>query len=466
MHKKPSLFVVNRVDPSMIREESFQGEPHYMISSSTMPDDIVMNGGLYPKDEIEATYNGLEGVHAPLGHPQNNDGDFISAAEPFAVRHYGVGAQVVNVRRENGRILHDIAINIAECKLRGHRGQRLLDRVGAMINGDNTQPIHTSTGVYLKRTTLPQPMTNQYGEYDWVASDLQYDHNAILLDEVGASTPEQGTGMGINHEFDGVPVFALNFDSPASDIDSGKIVSVSGDDMYNEIHELEKSIREAIKVKFASGDNEYVWVCELHEGYVIAEISKNGEEDSYKIPYMIDGELISVGELQKVKRSVVYSAVNSLKRFIKSMGFAPSIDAPYNDGVNNQSEDLEMALTTEEKAALVADISKEVTANLSQPIADAVASAVKPVADRMDTLETNAKSAEQAEKSVLAEKLGLEADEAEGMSVNAMKKLADKLDAQQTGEYGERFGSLDANNSQKQKDEWEGYDINANLEDK
>ncbi|MGB2063591.1 MAG: hypothetical protein ACPHUL_00450 [Marinomonas gallaica] len=364
MKTKPDLLVINQIMPDMIREENYQGEPHYMIASATMPDDIVMNRGLYPRHEIEATYTGLQGVHAPLGHPVMDD-EFISASTPYAVRNYGVGAQVANVRRENGRILHETAVNIAVAN-QTDRGKRLLDRIEAVKNGDNTKPIHTSIGVYLDREELDEPQVNQYGEYDWVAHNLRYDHNAILLDEVGAATPNEGTGMFVNSGNEKVDIFVLNA-------------------------ELENEVSEELEVN------------EEHK--------------------------------------------TLFKKFMEFMGFAPSIDAAYNSDVNNTTEVSDMALTTEEKAALVADISKEVTANLSQPIADAVASAVKPVADRMDTLETNAQAAEKAEKEALAEKLGLEADEVAGMSVNTLQKMAAKLDAQDTGEYGERAPVFGANSA-------------------
>lgn len=194
---RPIQLITNAITSDMVRKEEFQGEMHYMIKSATMPDDIVMNGILYPAEEIELSYKGLERVHAPVGHPVDDDGMFVSASDPFAIRNYYIGAQVVNVERKNGKVYHDTAINIAAAK-QTERGKRVLDRVEALMNGDNVKPIHTSTGVYLKKNELDTPMSNQYGEYSAIASQLYFDHNAILLDEVGAATPEQGTGMAVN----------------------------------------------------------------------------------------------------------------------------------------------------------------------------------------------------------------------------------------------------------------------------
>lgn len=360
---KLGVLVVNAVSGDMIREENFQGEPHYMIASATMPDDIVMNGLLYPAEEIEASYMGLSGVHAPLGHPVGEDGDFISASTPYAIRHYGVGAQVVNVRRENGRVSHDTAINIAVAKSTD-RGKRLLDRIEAMKNGDNTKPIHTSTGIYLKKRELPEPQTNQYGEYHGVATNYVFDHNAILLDEIGAATPNEGTGMFVNANGEQVPVFVMN-----------------ADDMQEE--------------------------------------PEMDEEIEVKLP------------------------VKLMKKFMEFIGFAANNHTAYNSDVNNTTDE-ESEMTKEEMQALLAEQSEKMQANFDEKLA----SVVKPLEDKIASLETNAQAAEQAEKTALAEKLGLEADEVAGMSVNTLQKMAAKLDAQDQGEYGQRLGALDVNSAQ------------------
>lgn len=366
--EKPIQLITNAVTGDMVRKEEFQGEMHYMIRSATMPDDIVMNGILYPAEEIEKTYMTLNEVHAPIGHPVDDCGMFVSATSPFAIRNYYVGAQVVNVKRENGKVYHDTAINISAAK-QSDRGKRLLDRVEALMNGDNPKPIHTSTGVYLNKKDLDKPMTNQYGEYTSVASDLYYDHNAILLDEEGAATPEQGTGMAVNHK--------------------DQEVFVHNSDPVEPEEESEKSIT-----------------------FTYAEDDKEG-------------------------------FFNKLATFIKSIGFASSNHEAYNGDVNNQSEGSEM--TPEEFKTAFAEQATAMQANFETSLA----SAVKPLQDKIDTLEANSLNAEKAEKEAMIEKSGLDAEIAETMSVNALKAVVAKLESADAGEFGERVGEL-ANNQGQQ----------------
>src|SRR5690606_13959760 len=56
------------------------------------------------------------------------------------------------------------------------------------------QPIHTSTGLLCQREPAPKGAEG----YQWIARNMQFDHDAILLDEPGAATPEQGVGMMVN----------------------------------------------------------------------------------------------------------------------------------------------------------------------------------------------------------------------------------------------------------------------------
>ena len=40
------------VNKDAVRRESIDGVEHIIVSSATLPDDVVMNGGLYPANEI------------------------------------------------------------------------------------------------------------------------------------------------------------------------------------------------------------------------------------------------------------------------------------------------------------------------------------------------------------------------------------------------------------------------------
>ncbi|WP_288937092.1 hypothetical protein [uncultured Sphingomonas sp.] len=176
---------VAKVVNADIRHIEHNGRPHIIVPSYTLPDNVVMNGGLYPAEEIKASFKSLENTLAPIGHPTIN-GQFAGATEPEAINAHYVGVWNKNVKQVDGRVYIEKWIDV-EFAEKFEQGRQLLE---AIENGDE---IHTSTGLLCKREVA----VNQAG-YKWVARSMQFDHDAILFDEPGAATPEDGVGMMVN----------------------------------------------------------------------------------------------------------------------------------------------------------------------------------------------------------------------------------------------------------------------------
>jgi hypothetical protein len=175
------------VNSSAIRRERRDGRDVVIVPSATLPDGIVMNGIRYTADEIAKGFETLEGTPAPLGHPTMN-GSFVSASDPRGMVRGFVGAWNENVRRENGRVLLDKVIDVAFAnQLEG--GKAVLNAI------DKGEPIHTSTGLLcnLEACNGDQPDGAKHE-----ARNMLFDHDAILLGEDGAATPDQGVGMLVN----------------------------------------------------------------------------------------------------------------------------------------------------------------------------------------------------------------------------------------------------------------------------
>lgn len=168
-----------------IRREKLNGRDVIIVPSATMPDDVVMNGILYPAAEIAKSFKTLERTPAPLGHPSIN-GKFLSARDPEGLNAHYIGAFNANVRQEKGRVLVDKIIDV-EFASQSAAGKRVL---AAIDKGD---PVHTSTGLLCMLEAA-----NGDVDYRFTARDIEFDHDALLLDEEGAATPEQGVGMMVN----------------------------------------------------------------------------------------------------------------------------------------------------------------------------------------------------------------------------------------------------------------------------
>lgn len=182
-----------------IRHEKRNGRDVVIVPSATLPDNVVMNSIMYPADEIEKSFSGLERTPAPLGHPTIN-GKFVSARDPEGINLGWIGAWNENVRRENGRVFLDKVIDV-ETANRSEGGKRVLEAI------EKGGPIHTSTGLLAMLDAA-----NGDVDYKHIARSLEFDHDAILLDEPGAATPDQGVGMLVNAKGEQEEVEVINSD--------------------------------------------------------------------------------------------------------------------------------------------------------------------------------------------------------------------------------------------------------------
>jgi hypothetical protein len=185
MTRQVRINVRSVINSAGIRRERRDGRDYMIVPSATMPDGVVMNRTRYSADEIGKSFSSLENTPAPLGHP-TIDGSFVSAKDPEGLARGWIGAWNRNVRRENGRVFIDKVIDVATAiQLDG--GKAVLEAI------EKGEPIHSSTGLYAILTAVEND-----ADVDWEASDIVFDHDAILIGEDGAATPKQGVGLMVN----------------------------------------------------------------------------------------------------------------------------------------------------------------------------------------------------------------------------------------------------------------------------
>lgn len=195
MNNKLQVNVLTTINSaSNISEQIIDGDPHYVIKNVVpVVDDVVMNNGLYPGEEIRKSYHGLDGKPAPYNHPMI-DGKYVSASMTRAANQFSVGAWIENSSHDGSKALVDLKVNkvIAE---RSEKGQELLSRIEALMNSaEDAEPIHVSTGLLLNREAAEG--TSKGKKYTWIARNMEWDHLAILPPGVpGAGTPEDGVGI-------------------------------------------------------------------------------------------------------------------------------------------------------------------------------------------------------------------------------------------------------------------------------
>lgn len=176
--------ITSRVNQDMISRREKNGREQIVIRSVVARDDTTLNGILYTGEELTNAMGTLDRTPAPFGHPVDDSGAFLPSSDPEAINGFYFGAFNENPRREGNRIVADKIIDVKRAR-ENEQGRRVLDAI------DQGDPIHTSTGLYCELER-----DNETNED--IARNIIFDHDAILLDEEGAITPEQGVGMMVN----------------------------------------------------------------------------------------------------------------------------------------------------------------------------------------------------------------------------------------------------------------------------
>ncbi|OVZ73059.1 DUF2213 domain-containing protein [Yersinia intermedia] len=278
------LTVVNSA--SNITTETIDGKPHIVVRGITpVVDDIVMNRKLYPAAEIEKAYNTLERNPMPLGHPKV-DGKHVSARDVRAVNEYHVGAWLQNVSHKDGKVTGDMYVNRQYAES-SEKGKRLINRLDEMLAGTNSDPIHISTG--LLYSGIAANGESKGKKYNEIVTNMVFDHTAVLLDEPGAGTPEEGVGIFVNAEGDEVEIEVVNLEesgSPDPQDPSFKtffnqlkaFFSANSDSNQKETDPMKELIVNALKAKGKSVDGKTD--AELMDAYnqMLAENADSKEE--------------------------------------------------------------------------------------------------------------------------------------------------------------------------------------------
>ncbi|ELR8687922.1 hypothetical protein QRF75_003580 [Salmonella enterica] len=390
---KVQVNVTSKVNSNDIRREQHNGREHWVVPSYTLPANVVMNGGLYPASEIDQHYTGLEGTLAPLGHPQLN-GHFVSAFSPEGLNVGYVGAWNKNVKKSGNRVYVEKWIDTEVAK-RTDDGKRLLERLEALEKGEDVPPIHTSVAVFLEELEASEDQKAQGAK--WVAKIHAMDHDAILLDEVGAATPEQGVGMMVNADL-ATPLKA----------NSGALVGET-------YRERERRLEKAAKDKFAPGEKEYAWVADFTDSQAVI-ILNNGDPKVYG--YKSEGGKIVFDDTgtEVQRQSSWVAVVNKLKSFF----------TPQEQPAPNHKTEGDMPLTTEEKQELISEIGKGLAANIADamnPIKEAI-TGLQANQDKLnEALTANSRAEEKAKREAVAKVHGeIVANALSGDALEAMYK--------------------------------------------
>ena len=290
------LSVINSA--SNITSETIDGVEHIVVKDvCPVIDDIVLNGGLYPADEIAKGFKSLEGKPMPYGHPKI-EGQYVSASNVRAVNEFHIGAFARNVRKDADRVLMDMCINRRYAEATD-KGKEVVNRLDDMKAGKKVDPIGVSTGLGLNRAAGNG--TSKGKKYNWIATNQDYDHCAILLHETPAGTPQEGVGIFVNAQGDEMEIQNANL-ADASDLTKEGLLNKTKFFFTNASNFSFDDIQRAIsdKLREGRGKDSYLWPESVWPDTFIYR----DEAKYFKQKYIIDegGKAVFVGEPVEVVR--------------------------------------------------------------------------------------------------------------------------------------------------------------------
>lgn len=446
------------INASNISTTTINDQEHYVIRGAVpIVDDIVMNGGLYPAEEINNSYQTMEGKLMPLPHPMV-DGKYVSANDPRAINSYHVGAWAQNVSKSGDQVVMDVYINRAVAETKPD-GKRLINRLDEMIAGTNTDPIHLSTGLLTNKE-------KKFGEskgkkHSWIARNMQFDHIAILLDEPGAGTPEEGIGMFVNADGQEGEVETASLVEAANNMkdnwwDRVKLFISNASEMsFDDIYQ-------ALRMSIKQDDKKWRYVVSVWpDHFVYEEDGENAKPNLFDQKYLISDKVVTlVGDpVEVVRKPTEYE--------VKTNGETNPMKEKMIAALNAAGVKTEGLTDDQVWDAYNQQVQKKAgdqpgTQINSDAITAAVNLAIKPLTDEISTLKTQLQA--NAEKDLKTKREAVKA-KFPFMTEAAINSLAGEAlndmyaQCQTSTGLNPSFQQVNAEN-----DQWKDYDLNAGID--
>lgn len=474
-----AVMINSTMGVSIFKREIFGAEHIVIEGVGVIIGDSVMNGLLYPLEEVQKLAGENTGIiHAPVSHPVDKAGNFISASSPEGIQHGYIGAISYNYRMRGNLLITDIAINpiLAKTKEEGREALRRLQ---------NKEDTDVSTGLLL-RIENKSGIGKDGEPHDGIARDIALDHVAILLNERGAATTLQGVGLFANSEGDKEEVTVATIETNAV-MPAMRLPLADAGYQFNELEAVER-IKEFTDSTTEPSYNYRRFFMNFDRNDVMnfnayrlpfADII---DGVPYAIPMAIDNaeksiksnaddkDSAAVVAIAKVYKSKMVNSdkkpggvANAIKACLQNLFslVENSGSSLYNDfdnldydlktnqedrimrdfiinklkamGINTDGlsdSDLQAKLNEalESKTETVTEKPVEKEVPNTDAITDAVTNALKPLQDKVNSLESKLNSDNELKANALATKveglqIGLNAERAKALGIDAMEEI-------------------------------------------
>jgi hypothetical protein len=172
------------------RRDRLQGRD-FLVAPLSLLVPGVLNGSkgplLYPPEEISKNPGAWNGVPIVVDHPAFQ-GQHVSARDPDVLNRQWIG--YVFRSKANGKLTAEGWFDVAAVERVDNRIARLLE---------SGKQIELSTGLFTDNEPAERGATTNDGKpYSFIARNYRPDHLAIVPDQIGACSVEDGCGVNVN----------------------------------------------------------------------------------------------------------------------------------------------------------------------------------------------------------------------------------------------------------------------------
>ena len=175
------------------RRETRNGRD-YLVAPIRLLVTGVLNGSkgalFYPSDEISRNYETWHGIPITVNHPSLN-GEYVAASHPGVLDRQGVGTLMNPTLASH---THNRQRLTAEGWFDVDATRRIDSRVLNALEAG--RPLEISTGLFTDNEEAPGVYNGRH--YAFIARNYKPDHLAVLPDQVGACSTNDGCGINVN----------------------------------------------------------------------------------------------------------------------------------------------------------------------------------------------------------------------------------------------------------------------------
>lgn len=355
---------------ALVREDKLDGKD-YLVAPVILAKECVMNGLLYPGEQLAKSCAAWNGRISVVFHPTDENGTPICANQKEVIEKQTVGLLLNTVYdSETTKLKSELWLEKGKVAKVSPRLQELID------NGSN---VEVSTGLFLD-------VNEQEGEfngkkYHGIAVNYRPDHLALLPDGKGACSWDDGAGFPRTN--------AKSVHEIVQDALSERSACVTVNEMSHD--ELRTKLCGLLP---ASDENTWHYIRDVYDTNFIYEKSLSGSGMTlYKQAYAMDAkdEPSLVGEPIKVQIKIEYVPITNQET--KKMDRKQVIDGLITNKLFEETDRAFLEALTDDqlkKVSATAEVKPATNADTTPAPAKTPAPEVKPVVNTETVPATNA----------------------------------------------------------------------------